>query len=140
MAKLVLKDCVIEVDGVDLSARASKVVINSSQNLVDSTSFGAEYRENVVGLGDASINITFQQDYDRASVDATLWPLHTAGDPFRVTLKPTSDATGETNPQYVMEEALLPAYTPLNGGVGDLSTIDVTFQNGGQRGVERVTS
>jgi len=137
MPKLVLKDCVIEVNDVDLSARASRVTITSSKALVDSTSFGARYRQSEVGLGDGNIAITFQQDYDAASVDATLWPIHEADDHCRVRVKPTSAATGETNPAYYMDDAVLPDYTPLNGSVGDLSTVDVTFQNAGQRGITR---
>lgn len=140
MGKIVLKDVVVRVDAVNLSARASRVTINSSRDLVDSTTFGAEYRQNEVGLGDASIDVTFQQDFDPASVDATLWPLHTAGSHFRVQISPRSGAVSPTNPTYIMEEAVLPSYTPLSGGAGDLSTVDVSFQNAGQRGIERVTS
>jgi len=140
MGKLVLKDCAIEVDGVDLSARASKVTITSSKNLVESTAFGAAYRESEIGIGDASMAVTFQQDYDAGSVNATLWPLHVAGSKFRVRVTPTGAAVSATNPAYFLAEALLPEYTPLNGSVGDLSTIDVTFQNGGQRGVEVATA
>lgn len=140
MPKYVVKDAIIEIDDIDLSARASRATVTSSKALVDSTTFGADYRENVVGLGDASIAVTFQQDFDTAQTDATLWPIHSAGRTCRVRVIPTSGAISETNPAYVMEAALIPDYTPLNGSVGDLSTVDVTFQNAGQRGVERVTT
>lgn len=137
MPKIVLRDVVVVIDGVDLSDHASSVTINSSKDLVDGTSFGAQYKQNLIGLGDASIDVTFFQDYDAASVDATLWPLHDTGETFHVELKPASVAVSESNPRYEMAEAILPAFTPLNGKVGDASTIDVTFQNSGQDGVTR---
>ncbi len=140
MSKIVLKDVVIEVDGVELSDHASRITINTSKDVVDTTSFQSDFRSNLLGLGDASIDTSFFQDFDAGSVDATLWPLHEAGTVFDVLIKPATGAISPTNPAYRMAEAVLPDYTPLNGGVGDASTIDVRFINAGQTGVVRVTS
>ncbi len=139
MAKLVLRDASIVVDGVDLSDHISSVELNSAKDLVESTAFGDAYKTNLIGLGDATIAVTFQQDYDAASVDATLWPLHDAEEEFVVVVKPTSAAVALTNPSYTMT-AVLPEFAPIAGGVGELSTTDVTFQNSGSSGIVKATA
>lgn len=139
MAKLVLLDAVISVNDVDLSDRAQSATINSEADLVEANTFGATggYKQNLIGLKDGSIDVTFTTDEDAASVNATLWPLHQAGTVFAVSVKADSAATSATNPEYIMAEAVLPAFSPLAGDIGDLSTTDVTFQNAGQAGIVR---
>ncbi len=134
MAKLILRDCSIVIDGVTLSDHASSVEINSSKDLQEVTSFGDAYKTNLVGLGDATMSVTFFQDYAVASVDATLWPLHNANSTFPIVVKPTAAAVSATNPSYTMT-AVLPEFSPLSGDVGEASTTDVEFQNAGQTGI-----
>lgn len=126
MAKLVLRDCFIEVNSVDFSAHTSSVTINLSKDEIDTTNFGGDGRERAHGLKDDSFEITFQQDYDAGSVDDTLYPLWNDEDEFLVKVRPRAGATSATNPQYSATCILL-EYTPLAGDVGDLSTTDVTF-------------
>ena len=140
MAKVVLRDVNITVDSVDLSDHAASVTINSEFDLVESTAFGAIYKSNLLGMGDASIEIEFHQDFDAASVDATLWPLHQSGETFAVVVKPASTAVSATNPSYSLTEAVLPSFSPLAGSVGDLSTTSVTFQNAGQSGITKASA
>jgi len=140
MAKLVLTDAVISVNGVTLSDHADSVTITSSKDLQEVTAFGASYKSNLVGLGDATIEVEFQQDFAAASVDATLWPLHSANTVFAVEVRPTSAVVSATNPKYTMAAAVLPEFTPLAGGVGEVSKTSVTFQNAGQTGIVRATA
>lgn len=140
MAKLLLLDCVISVNGVTLSDHADSVTITSSKDLQEITAFGASYKSNLVGLGDATMEVEFQQDFAAASVDATLWPLHSASTVFSVEVRPTSAAVSATNPKYTMAAAVLPEFTPLAGGVGEVSKTSVTFQNAGQTGIVRATA
>lgn len=139
MAKFVLRDASITVDSVDLSDHASSVTIETSFDEADATGFGSVYRENLQGLGDATITVTFQQDFDAASVDATLWPLSQSGETFPVVVKPTSDVVGATNPSYTMT-AVLTSYSPLAGSIGDVSTTDVSFRNAAQSGLVRAVA
>jgi hypothetical protein len=126
MAKLVLRDCFIEVDGTDFSSHVSSVTINLSKDEIDTTNFGGDGRERAHGLKDDSFEITFQQDYDAGSVDDTLYPLWDDETEFLVKVRPRAGATSATNPQYSATCILL-EYTPLAGDVGDLSTTDVSF-------------
>lgn len=138
MAKIVLRDCFIEVDGVNFSSHVSSVTINLSKDEIDTTNFGGDGRERAHGLKDDSFELTFQQDYAAASVDDTLYPLWDQEQEFIVKVRPRSTATSVNNPEYSATCILL-EYTPLAGDVGDLSTTDVTFP--AQRsGIARATA
>lgn len=139
MAKIVLKDAYVEVDGVDLSDHSNHITIESSADEVDLTSFGATAKETGLGIPDATINATFFQDFASGSVDATLWPIHQAGSAVPVVVKPTSGAVSATNPSYTMT-AIIPSYNPLDGDVGAASTTQVAFRNASQTGLVRATS
>jgi hypothetical protein len=134
MAKTILRDASITVDAVDLSDHASSVTITTEADDVDLTSFGATNKEHAAGISDASIEIDFYQDFDAASVDATLWPISQDKEPVPIVVKPTSGAVSATNPSFTMQGILM-NYSPLAGSVGEASTISVTFQNGAQTGI-----
>lgn len=139
MAKVVLRNVSLTVNAVDLSNRASSVTINMESDDVDLTSFGSVMKEHAIGLGDGSIDVDFFQDFAAASVDATLYPIYIAKLPVPVVIKPDAAAVSPTNPSYTMQ-GLLMSYTPLDGSVGDASSMSVTFQNGAQTGIVRATA
>ena len=57
MAKQVLKNAYVSVDGTNLSDHVSSVTIEANADKVEFTSFGATYREFGQGLKDANISI-----------------------------------------------------------------------------------
>lgn len=126
MAKLVLRNCHISVNGTDFSDHASSVEINMSKDEVETTNFSGSGRERVHGLQDNSFTVTFQQDFDANSVDDVLFPLWNDEDEFTVEIRPTSAAVSASNPKYTGTCILL-EYQPLAGDVGDLSETEVTF-------------
>jgi hypothetical protein len=126
MAKLVLRDCFIEVDGTDFSDHVSSVEVNLSKDEIDTTNFGGSGRERAAGLKDDSFVLNFQQDFDAASVDAVLYPIYDGETEVVVKVRPTSAAVGATNPEYSGTVILL-EYQPLSGDVGSLSETSVTF-------------
>jgi len=126
MGKIVLRDCSITINAVDLSDHVSSVEINFSKDEVETTNFSGQGRERIAGLKDDNFVITFQQDYDAGEVNATLFPLYDNETEFTVVVKPTSAAVSATNPSYTATCILL-EYQPLSGSVGDLSETEVTF-------------
>lgn len=136
MAKIVLKDARIEVNGVNISQWVSEVGIETSRDEVDVTAFGAVNKEILPGLGDATITATVFQDFAAAAIDATMFPLSTANTPFTVKVRPTSGAISTTNPEYTMS-SLLFDYAPIAGAVGEASTTELTFRNATQTGLTR---
>lgn len=138
MPKVILKDCYIVVNGTNLSDHISAVSVNLSKDDVETTSFSGGGRERMQGLKDDSYELTLQQDFDAASVDAVFYPLYDTGDEFEVEVRPTSSAVSATNPSYV-GDCILMEYSPLDGKVGDLSETKVKIPT--QRtGITRSTS
>lgn len=138
MAKLVLRDCSITVNGVDFSDHVSAVEISLKKASVDTTNFSGGGKEQVAGLKDDEFSVTFQQDFAASEVDATLYPLYNNETEFLVEVKPTAGAVSATNPKYTATCILL-EYQPLAGKVGDLSDTKVKFPT--QRaGITRATS
>lgn len=140
MAKVILKSASILVNSVDLSKRATQVAIELPDEEIDVTTFQAANKQTMKGMTDASIQVTFIQDYAASQVDETLWPLKQGEAAFPVECKPFSTAPSATNPRYKMLEAMLFNYTPISGSVGQVSTTQVTFKNVGSTGLERLTS
>lgn len=124
MGKIVLRECVIVVNGTDLSDHVSAVTVNLSKDDVDTTNFSGGGRERTHGLKDDSFEISFQQDYDAGSVDAVLYPLYDTEAEFTVSVKPFDAAISSTNPEY-SGTCILLEYSPLDGKVGDLSETKV---------------
>lgn len=138
MAKLVLRNCQITVNGVDFSDHVSSVEVSMKKNSIDTTNFSGGGKEAVAGLKEDEFTIDFQQDFAAAEVDATLYPLYNNEVEFTVTVKPTASAVSVTNPQYSATCILL-EYQPLSGKVGELSDTKVKFPT--QRsGIARLTS
>src|SRR5262245_55792583 len=114
MAKFVLTDATISVNGVALGDHAQKITVETTSDDVDVTAMGASYKQYLGGLGDATIKVTFYNDFAAGSVHATLSPLATTNTPFQVIVKPTSSAVSTTNPSFFLS-ALMFGYTPIDG-------------------------
>lgn len=135
--KIVLKDCVITVNGVDFSDHVSSVEVSLSKDAVETTNFSGGGREQMAGLKSDEFSVTFQQDFEAGEVDSVLYPLYDGETEFVVTVKPTVGAVSEGNPLYTGTCILL-EYQPLAGSVGELSETEVTFPTQRQ-GITRST-
>jgi len=124
MAKFYAKDFVITVGGEDLSASLASVELSIEVDDIETTSFGSSgWRTRQGGLQQASVSLSFHQDFGAGAVDATLHPL--IGTVVEVVITPTAAAVSATNPSYTFD-ALVNNYV-LSGAVGDLATFDVTW-------------
>lgn len=135
MAKVILKDVDIVVNGVNLSTRCDSVTIEDQADEVEVSSFqGNGYKEYLQGLKDATITASFFQDFASGSVHSTLNAVYQSGATFDVVIKSDDAAVGATNPTMTMSSKLY-SYSPLSGGIGEASKIEATFRNAGE-GVE----
>lgn len=141
MAKLILTDAELIVNAVDLSAWVASVEVQTNVDDVDLTTMGAVSHQHGQGLRDDRITVTFVQDFALSAVDATLWPLFSAGSSFTMSVKAVKGtATSTTNPKYNMTAQLM-AYSPLAGSVGARSDIPVTFMpSGSSAGITKQTT
>ena len=134
MAKHVLKNAVVTVNAVDLSDHVQSVTVETSRPEVDVTSMGASYVETLPGIADATITVTFFNDFAAGEVYATINPLATTDTPFTIAVKPTSSAISATNPEIQMS-ALIYSWSPIAGDVGSANQTEVTFRNASQTGL-----
>jgi hypothetical protein len=118
----------VKVNTVDLSNHVSAVTINRNLNELDVTAMGDSGVKRIAGLEDSTITITFINDTAAASVLATLQ----AAFGTNVTCKflQNNAAVSATNVMYTAT-CLVNGITDINGAVGDLSTIDVTWSVSG---------
>lgn len=127
------------VSGTDLSDHCTAVQVETTRDEVDVTAMGAVNKVVTPGLGDATISATLLQDYAAGSVDSVLSALSTTNTPFVVEVRPQNIARSTTNPAYVLT-SLMYGYPPIGGSVGDALTIDVSFRNAAQTGLQRLTA
>ena len=124
MARLVLTNAYITVNGVNLSDHIASVTLTTTDDVVETTAFGDTARTRIAGLRDNSVALEFHQDYATSNVEATIYPL--LGTTTTVVVKPNGGTTAADNPSYTMT-ALVSEWQPLNGAVGELATASVTW-------------
>jgi len=135
VATFAANDFHVIVNGVTLSDHAFNVDTTAESAKLPATTFGASANIYRKGLGDATISIQFYQDFQAGSVYATLQPLFITTTPFQVEVRPTSAGRGATNPGIVIAQALLFAFDPLTGDVGQMVTYQAEFANAGNAGM-----
>ena len=129
MAKFVATDVKVLINNINLSDHIAQVSLEQTSDEIETTSFGAEWRQRIGGgLKDASISIDFHQDFGAASVDATLSPLF--GSIATVVVTPTSGSVSATNPSFTGTFSVV-QYSPVASSVGDLATLSVSWPSAG---------
>jgi hypothetical protein len=140
MAKFVLRDAYVAINGTAISDHCSSVTVEDNADEIDFTAFSANaYREFGQGLKDATITLTVFQDYAASSVYSIFQPLYANGGTFGIEVRPTSSAVSATNPKASMTGRLY-SFNPIGGAVGDAATADIAIRNAGTAGLVMGTS
>jgi hypothetical protein len=124
VAKFSATDFDITINSVDFSESLAAVTLDITREQLEVTSFGNSARRYIAGLQDASVTLSFHQDFAVGSVDGTLFS--NLGGTVAITIRPTSATVGTANPEYRFN-ALVVQTTPFSSNVGDLATMDVTW-------------
>src|SRR4051812_27603873 len=95
MAKFVLKDAYVAINGTVVSNLANTCELEDSADEVDFTGFSsAGYKEIGGGLKDGTVTITFFADFAAAGTNSginnILQPLYSSGGTFGLEVRPTS--------------------------------------------------
>ena len=121
----------VTINSIDLSSYVTAVTVTREFDEVETTAMGDAGHKRIAGLANDSFTISFQQDFAASKVNATLEAiLDSASKTTTCVVKPTSAAVSATNPSYT-GTIFVGSWTPINGGVGDLATVDVTFKVNG---------
>ncbi len=141
MGKFVLTSVTTSINGVDFSDHLASVALDLSADEVETTAFGGSgFRTRVGGLKDASITLSFHNDFGSSgseAVDSTIYNLY--GSNATVVVRPTSGSVSASNPSYT-GVFLVSQVNPISGSVGDLATRDVTWPTAGTAGITRGTA
>jgi len=128
VAKFIGKTLRVKVGSTELTTNIASVDVTETVDEIETTAFGQAARSRVAGLKDASVTLSFHQDYGSSSVADTLASLF--GGTSTVTIlagtSTTQGTASATAPLYTIP-VLVSQNTPVNGQVGDLTTFDVTF-------------
>lgn len=127
MAKIVLTNADITINGVVLSSYANSVELNYEVEAVEVTAFGTN-RSFIGGLQNNTVTMELMQDYDANKTEATVFPL--VGQQTTVTVRPSAAATSATNPLYTISGTFLASHTPVAATVGELAMTSLTFTGG----------
>ena len=119
----------VTIGAVDVSDQCTSATLTVGYDSLETTAFGSTGRSYTKGLQSVEVTLTMFLSYDTAEVEATLEDIVGDGTTTLVIL-PASGVAAATNPQYTITNAMLSSFTPINGSVGELSTVEVTFTGG----------
>ena len=129
MARLVLTDASVVINGINLSEFITSVALSTSEDVVDTTGMSSTAaRTRISGLADNSVTFEFNQDFASSAPEITINAVGSSlvGTVTTCVIKPTSAAVSSTNPSYTFS-ALCAEWQPLSGAVGELATISATW-------------
>jgi hypothetical protein len=127
MAKQVLTNVAVTFGtaNTDISAYVTSITLSTTANEVVTSAMGSSAMTRIQGMIDNSVTIELQQDYP--TIEKLFWDAFTAGTAVPMTVKPNGTAAASsTNPSYAFS-ALPTSWTPVNGAIGDLATVSITY-------------
>lgn len=121
MAHLVFVDGKFTWNSVNLSSHVRGGRLRIAERTVEDANFmGATGKKVLPIIGEYELEIEFSQDYASSQVDATVAPDSIHPLTARAwTFKPTSGATGPTNPEY-QGTGYITEYEPIAGAFGEV--------------------
>jgi hypothetical protein len=123
-----LSNPVITINAVDMTDQCTSAVLTRVIESLESTAFGQTNRSYVGGLENSTLTVSMYNSFAVSETYATLKAL--VGTQVTVKIKPTSAATSATNPESSLTLAYLESLPIVNGQLGALDTIDITFTGG----------
>ena len=123
-----LSNPVVTINSVDMTDQCTSAVFTRVIESLESTAFGQTNRSYVGGLENSTLTVTMYNSFAASETYATLKTL--VGTQVTVKIKPTDAATSATNPESTLTAAYMESLPIVNGQLGALDTIDITFTGG----------
>jgi hypothetical protein len=124
MAKLVLTNASVTLNGTDISNDVAAITLSTTASEVPTTSFGSGGAvTRVSGLIDNSVTLSLHNEF--SSVEGLIYPL-IGSTAVTMVIKSSTASPSTANPSYTFS-VLCTEWTPINGAVGELNTADVTW-------------
>ncbi len=123
MAKYLLTDGFVSINGVDLSDHAHTLDTPQEKDRIDVSGFNSTgASEFLPGVKTESVSVGFRQNFASAKVHATLQPLFQNNSTFAFEIRPTSTAVSATNPRFWGTASLF-TYNGLSGERNDVGEV-----------------
>jgi hypothetical protein len=113
----------------DLSDQGNACTITVGYDSLESTAFGDTGHRFTQGLQTVDVSIDFFLSYGATEVEAILASCLGTGTTV-LTISPSGATESATNPEYVITNAMLASFTPINSTVGSLATVTAQFTGG----------
>ena len=113
----------------DLSDQGNACTITVGYDSLESTAFGDTGHRFTQGLQTVDVSIDFFLSYGATEVEAILSSCVGTGTTV-LTISPSGTTESATNPEYVITNAMLASFTPVNSTVGSLATVTAQFTGG----------
>lgn len=113
----------------DLSDQGNAVTITVGYDSLESTAFGDTGHRFTQGLQTVDVSIDFFLSYGATEVEAILNSCVGTGTTV-LTISPSGTSESASNPEYVISNAMLASFTPINSTVGSLATVTAQFTGG----------
>lgn len=115
----------LKINSIDLSDHVTSLTLNYQADEIEVTAMGDTAHKFVKGLESGQLTVSFLNDTAAANVLATLNAAFGTTVQTKV-LQDKGTAVSATNPLYTFD-ILVNNLTPVNGGVADIGTQDITF-------------
>lgn len=122
----VYKNAYLSIDSNDISTYITSCTPNFDVDKVEVTAMGDDVHHSIPGLWTQSIEVTVNQSFTAAELDAIMWPLIGAGSQA-IIFKPNGSTTGVNNPKWTGNGQIF-GYTPIGGSVGDGGSTTFTIE------------
>jgi hypothetical protein len=117
----------------DLSDQANQITVTVGQDSLEATAFGDTGHRFVGGLQSVEVSIDFFLSYGgtgaTSEVETALAAMVGQGSTV-LTISPSGTTESASNPEYVITNAMLENFTPINSTVGELATVTASFTGG----------
>ena len=113
----------------DLSDQGNACTITIGFDSLESTAFGDTGHRFTQGLQTVDVSIDFFLSYGATEVEAILASCVGTGSTV-LTISPSGTTESATNPEYIITNAMLASFTPVNSTVGSLATVTAQFTGG----------
>ena len=113
----------------DLSDQANACTITIGQDSLESTAFGDTGHRFVGGLQMVEVSIDFFLSYGATEVETALAAMVGQGTTV-LTISPSGTVESASNPEYIITNAMMESFTPINSTVAELATVSAVWTGG----------
>ena len=118
----------LSIDANDLSDQLSDCTLTITKEALENTALDDTARTYTAGLEVCEVSATLYLSYGASEVETILEGI--VGTSVDVIVGKNSATPAVDNPVYTITGMYLAEFTPFNGGVGTLSTVDITLTGG----------